>query len=395
MERQHIQWLVSEARAMAPQLVAWRRDLHRHPELGFAEARTAGIVGAHLRSLGFQVRTGVAQTGIVGVLDGAKPGRTVLIRFDMDALPVQELGESDYRSTVPGVMHACGHDAHTAIGMGVAQVLAGRREVLPGTVMLVFQPAEEGSRGAIAMFEEDVFGGRTPDAALGLHVWSEVPAGDARVGNGPVMAAADTLNIEAEGAGTHGAMPHLGTDAVVIAAHIVTALQTVVSRSVDPRQPAVVTIGAIRGGTTRNVIAPSATMEGIIRTFDPATRDRVHARVRAVAEGTAAALGGRATVVIRESAPAVVNDERVADVVRDVAGGVLGPGRVTSDQFTMGSEDMSEFLSRVPGCYFFLGAAKPGAGPSAPHHSPFFDIDESILPSGVAILAGAAWRLLS
>jgi amidohydrolase len=279
--------------------------------------------------------------------------------------------------------------------MGVAQLIASRRDELPGRVMLVFQPAEEGSRGAIAMIEDDVFGGRTPDAALGLHVWSEVPAGDARIGDGPVMAAADTLNVEVQGRGTHGAIPHLGTDAVVIAAQIVMALQTVISRDVDPRQPAVVTIGSIRGGTTRNVIAPSATLEGIIRTFDPATRARVHARVRAVVEGTAVALGGAATVTIGSSAPAVVNDPRVSEVVRAVAGEMLGPDHVSADQFTMGSEDMSEFLSRAPGCYFFLGAARPGAGPAAPHHSPYFDIDESILPSGVAILAGAALRLLA
>jgi amidohydrolase len=384
-----------EARALQDQLIAWRRDFHRHPELGFKEVRTSGIVAKHLANLGMEVQIGIGKTGVVGVLDGGKPGPVVMLRFDMDALPIQELNQTDYVSENAGVMHACGHDAHTAIGMGIAQLMAQHRDEIAGTLKFVFQPAEEGENGALAMIRDGVLNDPAPEIALGLHVWNEAPVGVAHVGAGSVMAAADIFTIKVQGKGTHGAQPHRGIDSILLAAHIVTALQTVVARNVDPRQTAVVTVGTLHAGSAFNIIADIAEMTGTIRTFEPIVREQIIQRVRAVVEGTASALGGSATIEIKAISPATVNDERAAQLVRDTAIEVMGAASVSADQFTMGAEDMSEFLKRVPGCFFFLGSANADRGQVYPHHNPRFDIDESILSDGVAILAGAALRYLN
>ena len=282
----------SEAYALHAQLIEWRRDFHRHPELAFKEVRTSGIVAQHLVSLGLEVQTGIGETGVVGILDGVKPGPVVMLRFDMDALPILEANQTDYVSENPGVMHACGHDGHTAIGMGIAQLLAKHRGELAGTLKFVFQPAEEGENGALAMIRDGVLNDPKPEVAMGLHVWNDQPLGLAAVGSGGVMAAADIINIKVKGKGGHGAQPHLCVDSVLIAAQIVNALQSVVARNVDPRQTAVVTIGALHAGTAFNIIADSAEMTGTIRTFDPAVREMVIRRVQAVVTHTAQALGG-------------------------------------------------------------------------------------------------------
>ena len=240
--------LKTEATALQPQLIAWRRDFHRHPELAYKEVRTSGIVAKHLGELGMEVQTGVGKTGVVGVLDGVKPGPVVMLRFDMDALPIQELNQTEYVSENAGVMHACGHDAHTAIGMGIAQIMAQHRDDIAGTLKFVFQPAEEGENGALAMIRDGVLNDPAPEIALGLHVWNEAPVGMAQVGAGGVMAAAEIFNIKVQGKGTHGAQPHRGVDSIVLAASIVNALQTVVARNVDPRQTAVVTVGTLHAG---------------------------------------------------------------------------------------------------------------------------------------------------
>lgn len=387
--------LKAEAEALQPQLVAWRRDFHRHPELGFKEVRTSGIVAKHLADLGLEVQIGIGKTGVVGVLDGGRPGPVVMVRFDMDALPIQELNQTDYVSENTGVMHACGHDAHTAIGMGLAQLMTKHRDEIAGTLKFVFQPAEEGENGALAMIRDGVLNDPTPEVALGLHVWNEAPVGVAQVGAGGVMAAADIFTIKVQGKGTHGAQPHRGVDAILLASHIVTALQTVIARSVDPRQTAVVTVGRLHAGSAFNIIADTAEMTGTIRTFDPIVREQILQRVKDVVEGTASALGGSATIDIKSISPATVNDARVAQLVRETAIDVMGAANVSADQFTMGAEDMSEFLNRVPGCFFFLGSANTDKGSVYPHHNPRFDIDESMLPDGVAILAGAALRYLN
>ena len=387
--------LKTEANELKNQLITWRRDFHRHPELGFQEFRTSGIVAKHLSSLGMEVQTGIGQTGVVGLLEGSQPGPVVMLRFDMDALPIQEANQTDYISQTPGVMHACGHDAHTAIGMGIAQLMAKQREDLAGTIKFVFQPGEEGCGGALAMIADGVLENPKPDVALGLHVWNDQPLGLLAAGDGGVMAAADIFTIKVQGKGGHGAQPHLCVDAVLIASHIVVALQSIVARNVNPRQTAVVTVGAIHAGTAFNVIADTAEMKGTIRTFDAATRQGIVRRMAEVVESTARALGGSAALEVKVISPATVNDERVAQVVRETAIEVLGAEHVTADQLTMTAEDMSEFLSRVPGCFFFIGSANAEQGLNAPHHNPRFDIDEGVMPLGVTVLAEAALRYLN
>jgi amidohydrolase len=387
--------LKSEAQTLHDQLIAWRRDFHRHPELAFQEFRTSGIVAKHLAELGIEVQTGVGKTGVVGLLDGARPGPVVMMRFDMDALPIQEQNQTDYVSQNPGVMHACGHDAHTAIGMGVAQLLARHRDEWAGTLKFVFQPAEEGENGALAMIRDGVLENPTPEVTLGLHVYNDLPADWAAVGAGAVMSAADILTIKVQGQGTHGAQPQRGVDAILIASQIVTALQSIVARNIDPRDTVVISIGSLQAGSAFNIIADSAEMVGTLRTFDPAVRARVIRRITELSGYTAKALGGGAAVEIKSISPATVNDERAAQLVREIAVDVLGRERVSADQFWSAAEDMSEFLNRVPGCFFFLGSANEAKGFTAPHHSPRFDIDEDILPDGVAILASAAVKVLT
>ncbi len=382
----------AEAQTLRNQLVAWRRDFHRHPELGFQEFRTSGIVAKYLSSLGIEVQTGIGKTGVVGLLEGSQPGPIVMLRFDMDALPIQEMNQTDYVSQTPGVMHACGHDAHTAIGMGIAQLLAQRREELSGTLKFVFQPGEEGCGGALGMIADKVLENPRPDVALGLHVWNDQPLGLLAAGSGGVMASADIFTIKVQGKGGHGAQPQLCVDAVLIAAQIVVALQSIVARNVNPRQTAVVTVGSIHAGTAFNIIADTAEMTGTIRTFDAATREDIVRRMTEVVENTARALGGSATIEVKLISPATVNDAQIAQLVRETALEVLDEEQVTADQFTMTAEDMSEFLSRVPGCFFFIGSANAEKGLNAPHHNPRFDIDEDVMPLGVAVLAEAALK---
>ena len=377
-----------EAKGLDPDLRNWRRDFHRHPELGFQEIRTAGIVTRRLGELGLEVQTGVGKTGVVGLLKGARPGPVVMLRFDMDALPITEENATDYVSETPGVMHACGHDGHVAIGMGVATLLARHRHELSGSVKFVFQPAEEGLGGAVKMIQAGAMLNPRPDVTLGLHIFNQLSAGLVAAGDGPVMAAGERFHCIVKGRGGHGATPHQTVDAVVVAAHIVTALQTVVSRNVDPQEPAVVSVGSLHAGTAFNVIAEQAELWGTIRTFDESTRQMVLRRVREVVEGTARVMGASAQLEIEELTVAVVNDAATAARVREVAKRVVGAANVSAQQRWMASEDMAYFLREVGGCYFFIGGAR---SPSEfPHHNPRFDFDESVLSLGVAILCEAA-----
>ncbi|MEZ4727734.1 MAG: amidohydrolase [Caldilineaceae bacterium] len=388
---------LADAEALADELTAIRRDLHMHPELGFQEFRTAGIVAEQLNELGYEVVAGVGKTGVVGLLPGGQPGeRTVLLRFDMDALPIEEANDVPYRSQTPGVMHACGHDAHVAVGLGVAKVLAKHRDQLPGTVKLMFQPAEEGLGGALAMISDGVLDriGPPVDRALGLHVSSMHPLGTAAVRTGPMMAAGAGLTITVTGKGGHGAMPHHTVDAVVVAAQIIVALQTVVARNIDPDDTGVVTIGSILAGNAGNVIAETATMRGTIRSFTPEVKALLRQRVPAIAKGVAAALGATADVVISEGIDATVNAAEPTQVVYDIAAAVLGAEKIDTTFRTTGGEDFSAVLARVPGNFFFLGARNDEQGINAPHHNPRFDIDERCLPAGVAILCEAARQIL-
>lgn len=378
--------------ALERELVATRRDLHRHPELGFEERRTGGLVAERLSALGIDVRTGIAGTGVVGVIRGAG-SRTVLLRADMDALPIQEESDHDYRSTVPGRMHACGHDGHTAILLGVARLL--QSDPPPGTVVLAFQPAEEKPGGAKPMIEAGVLLDPPVDAALGLHLWTNLPVGTVGLNPGPMMAGAAEFRLTITGRGGHGALPHQAVDAVVVASHVVVALQTLVARETNPLDAAVVTVGSIHAGTTFNVIAEQAVLEGTVRAFDDAVRETLRDRIAALAQGIAGALGAGAKLEWTPHYPATINDPRVAALVAREAEAVCGPANVFRDIRTMGAEDMAYFLRAVPGCFFFVGAANPERGITAPHHNPRFDIDEAALPIGAEILSRAARAFLA
>ncbi len=383
--------LLDTYRDLEPQLIAWRRDLHRHPELGFQEHRTAGIVAETLQSLGYRVQTGVAHTGVIGVLENG-PGPVVMARFDMDALPIQEANAVDYASCVAGVMHACGHDAHVATGLGVASWMARHRETWRGTLKLIFQPGEEGLNGGEVMVQEGALEAPRPQAALVLHVWNQLPVGQVGVSAGPVMAAAEQWRAVIQGRGGHAAAPHQTIDPITIAALTVTALQSIVSRNVDPQQTAVVSVGQIHGGTAFNIIPDEVSLGGTVRTFDPDTREMVLTRLRNIIEGTAQMLGGSAELSLNAIAPAVVNDPQVTAVVRDVAATLLGPQAIVEER-TMGSEDAAFFLREIPGCYFFVGSA-PVDRPAAAHHNPHFDIDERALTIGLAVMVEALQRLM-
>lgn len=379
----------SAAASLRDKMIAWRRDFHRHPELAYGEVRTAGIVAAHLESLGYRVRTGVGKTGVVGVLESVHPGPVVMVRFDMDALPVTEETGAEYASTIPGRMHACGHDGHVAMGMALAELLAAYQDRMTGTVKLIFQPAEEGGNGALAMIQDGVLEDPHPDVFLAAHLWTERPVGSVDVTPGPVMAAAEKWVCKVVGRGGHGALPHQTVDPVVAAAYMITALQTVVSRNVSPLETAVVTVGAIHGGDAFNVIPTQVEMTGTIRTYELSARETVLRRMREVLEGVAAACGARAELEITSLTPAVINDYAVTSVVQRAAEVVLGSERVTSGERTMGSEDAAFFTRQVPGCYFFVGAANPSRGLGAPHHNPRFDFDEEAMEIGLAVLAQA------
>jgi amidohydrolase len=387
--------LHAETQALGDQLVAWRRDLHRHPELAFEERRTAAIVAEHLGRLGIEVRTEVGKTGVVGILEGTRPGKTVMLRFDMDALPIEEANETDYISQNPGKMHACGHDGHTAIGLGVATLLARHRDALNGRVKLVFQPAEEMTGGARAMIADGVLENPAPDVVLGLHLWNPLPVGRAIVQGGPLMAAATHFKLTIHGRGGHGAMPHETVDALVTASHVVTALQTIVSRNVNPTQTAVLSVGTFHAGYAFNVIAGRAELSGTLRAFDGQIMAQVEERLRQVVTGMAEAFGATSELELVHAAPAVVNDPAVASLVDRVARRVLGDAAVSPITPVMVSEDMAEFLNRVPGCFFFLGSMNPERGLDYPHHHPRFDFDEAALPLGIAVLVEATTMYLS
>jgi amidohydrolase len=388
-----IETFKAEAAALYSQLVAWRRDFHMHPELSYEEVRTAGVVAEHLRGLGLEVSTGVGKTGVVAVLegDGAPPDApTVMLRFDMDALPILERSDVPYRSQTPGVMHACGHDGHTAIGMGVAQLLTRHKDALPGRVKLVFQPAEEIGQGALAMIRDGVMENPRPAATFGLHLWSRLPLNQVVVQAGPLWAAGDIVDLTVIGQGGHGAVPHETVDATLVAAQIVVAWQSVVARSVSPTDPAVLSVGVFRSGSAWNVIAGRAELACSIRSLDPAVHKLVLRRMDEIAAGICAAFGARYEMTVTPGVPVTINSEAGAALMRDVAKQVVGEEQVAQITPMMVGEDVSEFLDRAPGCYVLVGASDPAGPLHAPHHSDLFDFDERMLPTGVALLAGAA-----
>jgi amidohydrolase len=372
-----------------------RRDFHRHPELGFQEVRTASIVARELGEMGLEVATGVAKTGVVAMLEGSQPGPVVLLRFDMDALPIQEETGAEYASQTPGLMHACGHDGHVAIGLGVARLLHARREQIAGAVKLVFQPAEEGLGGGKLMVEEGVLDNPRPDLALALHVWNDKPLGWLGIASGPVMAAADTFSVRISGKGGHGALPELAVDPVVAAAQVITALQTIVSRNVSPLQTAVVSVTSVRAGEAFNVIPPFVDLKGTIRTFDSEVRAALLQRFEKIIYGVSEALACQAEVEVEAITPAVINNGRVSARVVEAAVSMFPDAKIQMDARTMGSEDMAYLMQDVPGCYFFVGSANSDRKLDYGHHHPKFDFDENVLPAAVALMAAAALDFLT
>ncbi len=370
---------------------AIRRDLHQHPELGFQEIRTAALIARQLRELGLEVVTGIAKTGVVGTLKGAKPGPTILARFDMDALPIQEEAGAVYASINPGVMHACGHDGHVAIGLTTARMLASRKQELAGQIRFVFQPAEEGQGGAFQMVAQGAADGC--DFALALHLWNDRPAGWVGLRPGPVMAGADVFKVRIQGVGGHGAVPHQTVDPIVAGAQMITALQTIVSRNVSALKTGVISVGAFHAGEALNVIPATAEFGGTIRFFEPAVQARMGERIRSVCQGTAQAMGCTVDVEIEEWTRAVVNDESVTGRLEAMFGQEFPELSVDADCQTMASEDASAFLERVPGVYFFVGSANKERGLSFSHHHPRFDFDEQALTYGAGLMAAGIWEL--
>lgn len=382
------------AQALADETIATRRDFHRHPEIAFEEVRTAGIIAEKLKGLNLEVKTEVGKTGVVGILDTGKPGKTVLMRADIDALPVHEECETEYRSTLDGKMHACGHDGHASILLSAAKILSERRDDLTGKLVFVFQPAEEIVRGARAMLDDGALDGIKPDSSIGLHLSSAHPAGTVAVRIGPAMAATDSFQIVVKGKGGHAARPQDSIDPVVIAANLVTSLQSVVAREVDPVDQAVITITSIQGGTAYNIIPEAVELKGTLRTFSPHTRQYLTKRIKAVARGVVETLRGECETEWRDGSPAVVNDPGLTERFRAVAREVVGEGRVLEAPQIMGGDDMALWLQEAPGCYFFVGAGDEAKNTMYPHHHPKFDIDEAVLPLAVELLTKGAVNYL-
>ncbi|KPV58628.1 peptidase M20 [Paenibacillus sp. A3] len=362
--------------ASVPDMIAWRRYLHRHPELSFEESKTAAFVADLLKQWGLEVRTGVGGHGIVAKLRGASNGPTVALRADMDALPIQDEKSCEYASSVPGVMHACGHDAHTSALLGVAKTLSSHREAFSGSIVFIFQPAEEMTPGgALGMIEEGALDG--VDVIYGIHLWTPFEVGAAYCKPGPMMAAADEFVIEIKGKGGHGGLPHETVDSVYVASQLVVNLQSIVSRSTDPTQPCVVTVGSIHSGTSFNVIAESAVLKGTVRTYDSALRMQVKERLETIVKQTCLMNGAAYTLDYKLGYPPVINDAKEAERFYRAAARAMGTEGGRTAPLIMAGEDYAYYLEKIPGCFMFVGAGNKTKGVVQPHHHPKFDIDET------------------
>lgn len=381
---------------LQPQIVDWRRRLHQKPELGFQEFLTAEFVAQKLQAWGIAPETGIAKTGIVATIHGDRPGKVFAIRADMDALPIQELNTVPYKSQHDGIMHACGHDGHTAIALGTAYYLSQHRADFAGTVKIIFQPAEEGLGGAEPMVAAGVLKNPDVDAIIGLHLWNQLPLGTVGVRTGALMAAVECFDCVIQGKGGHGAIPQQTVDSVVVGAQVVNALQAIVARNVNPIDSAVVTVGEFHAGTAHNVIADSAKIGGTVRYFNPLYKGYFGKRMEQVIKGVCESQGATYDLHYWELYPPVINDGAIAGLVRSVAEEVVESAiGVVPECQTMGGEDMSFFLQEVPGCYFFLGSANADKGLAYPHHHPRFDFDETALAMGVEIFVRCVEKYLN
>jgi amidohydrolase len=376
------------------EMVTVRRDLHQHPETAFEEVRTAGVVAERLRALGLEPRTGVAKTGVLATIRGGRRGRTVLLRADMDALPIQEENDTPYRSQVAGKMHACGHDCHTSILLAVAKQLVRDAAEMPGAVTLCFQPAEECGGGAETMIAEGALADPKPDATFGLHVWQDLDLGKVGVTPGPFMAAVDEFTVTVTGTGAHAAMPHLGVDPVVCIASMVTALQTIASRVTNPFDEVVVSVTQLRAGSAFNIIPATAWMNGTVRVFDRAVWEALPGQFDRIVRGVAAAHGCTVEIDYHRFNQPTVNDPAMAALAREAAAEVVGAENVRDDIRTMGGEDFSAFLRKVPGCFIAIGSRNVSRGLTYGHHHPRFDVDEQCLAIGADVLLRTTRRFL-
>jgi amidohydrolase len=379
-----------EIATMTPQLVAWRRDFHRHPEIANQERRTSGVIRAFLEGLGLEVAT-LAGTGLRAVIAGSAAGPTVALRADMDALPLQEEGSKEYLSENPGAAHSCGHDAHMAILMGVVELLAARREQLAGRVVALFQPSEEKfPGGAKPMIAEGALDG--VEAIFGLHVWQSLPTGRIGIVKGPMLAQPDVFEIRVRGRGGHGALPQQTVDPIVTAAYLVANAQTIVSRNRDPLAPLVVTFGSIHGGTVDNIIPEEVVLQGTVRTFDDATQELAERRLKEIVRATCETFGASAEIDYRRGYPPVVNDAALVERVIEVATRTLGPEAVIPISPIMGGEDFAYYQQVIPGAFLFFGT---GDGMPYPQHHPAYDIDERALPQAVSLMSALALDFLA
>ncbi len=373
-----------EIAAIESEIIDIRRDIHMHPEQGFEEHRTAALVAKKLRSLGIHVLEKVGKTGVIGDLVGKYPGPTIALRADMDALPIQETGDIPYKSKNKGVMHACGHDGHTAILLGVARVLSEQKNFLHGRLRFIFQPSEEKDGGATYMIDDGCLDG--VDEIYGIHLWNYSKFGEIGSRPGAVLAATDSLKILVKGVGGHGAMPQGTVDSIMVSANLINALQTIVSRNMDPLESAVVTVGTIHGGDNHNVIASSVKMEGTVRAFSKKISGQITDRIRQIARGIETAFGATIELDIESGYPATVNDPKLFEVLMKAAGKVVGDGARIITPF-MGGEDFAYYAQKVPGCFFFIGSSPKGLPPgTVPHHCSHFDFDEKALLVGASVL---------
>ena len=368
-------------------MVALRRDFHRHPELSFQERRTAEIIAERLQKAGLEVRAGIAGTGVVGILRGDKPGKTIAWRADIDALPLTEILDAPFASWAPGVMHACGHDGHTAIAITLAELMSARRAEVPGTAVFIFQPAEELLGGAKPMIEAGVLDNPRVDEIYGLHLTTQNAAGSVSVRGGPTMASGDGFSVEVTGRGGHGAYPHLSVDPMTAAAHILIGMQSLVTKEVAAKETVVLSVGQIQAGTKNNIIPDKAVMRGTLRTFNFDVREQLLGRLQSFVADMARAYRAEARLDLTMGCPPVVNPDREADLVHRCAVDELGEAAVSEGPPVMASDDMSLFLRARPGCYFRVGIA-PAHGRPAPHNAPEFEMNELGLPIGLRVALG-------
>jgi len=377
-----------EIQAIKKRIIETRRDFHKHPELAFQEKRTSQIVYKKLKSFGMKTLKNIGKTGVVGILKGNNPGKTIAFRADMDALPIQETGKKSYKSVNNGVMHACGHDAHTAMLLAAAEVLSKKKQFINGEIRFIFQPAEEGYGGAKYMIKDGAV--KDVDEIYGLHVWNYQKSGTVGIKSGAVMAAADIFTIKIKGIGGHGAAPQGTVDSIIVATHLIQALQTIVSRNTNPLESTVITIGQINGGYNFNIIADEVVLKGTTRSFSKKNQLLIKKRMRTIIEGIEKTYGAKIILEYKDGYPPVINNERITKKLTDAAKKIAGQN-VVEPYLTMGGEDFSYFSNQVPGCFFFLGSApKNQKLMSTPHHCSHFDIDENAMLVGSSIFIEVA-----